>query len=48
MISIGVLSAAAGLFGYGVASFKKVVRNLNLSRSVVTFIFSKKRQGDVK
>lgn len=48
MGGIGILSAASGLFWYGFTQFKKVVRNLDLSRSVVTFIFSKKRQGDVK
>ena len=45
---LAVISAALGLMGYGFARFKKVLDNLNLSRSVVTFIFSKKRQGDAK
>ena len=45
---MSIISAAGGLFWYGFGKFKKVVTNLNLSRSVVTFIFSKKRQGEAK
>ena len=48
MGGISLVTGAAGLFWYGFSKYKKVVTNLNLSRSVVTFIFSKKRQGDIK
>lgn len=46
--SIGILGGALGILSVGFAKFKKVLDNLNLSRSIVTFIFSKKRQGDAK
>ncbi|MBO4494486.1 MAG: hypothetical protein J5752_01360 [Clostridiales bacterium] len=46
--SLGIGIAALGVLGAGFAKFKKVLDNLNLSRSIVTFIFSKKRQGDAK
>ncbi|MBR3057186.1 MAG: hypothetical protein IKG93_04360 [Clostridiales bacterium] len=44
----GIGTAALGVLGFGFARFKHVIDHLNLSRSIGTFIFSKKRQGDVK
>jgi len=45
---IGIGMGALAVLGAGFAKFKKVLDNLNLSRSIVTFIFSRKRQGDAK
>ncbi|MBR4010117.1 MAG: hypothetical protein IKI87_04535 [Clostridiales bacterium] len=49
-IGIGFLagSGALGVLGLGFSKFKHVLDNLNRTKSVVTFIFSKKRQGDAK
>ncbi|MBO4688742.1 MAG: hypothetical protein J5636_09545 [Clostridiales bacterium] len=49
-IGIGFLAAsgATTLLGIGFSKFKRVLDNLNRTKSVVTFIFSKKRQGEAK
>ena len=49
-IGIGFLagSGALAMLGIGFSKFKHVLDNLNRTKSVVTFIFSKKRQGDAK
>ena len=41
-------SATLTFMGFGFSKFKHILDKLNLSRSIVTFIFSKKRQGDAK
>ena len=41
-------SATLTFMGFAFAKFKNILDKLNLSRSIVTFIFSKKRQGDAK
>ena len=41
-------SGTLTLLGIGFSKFKHILDKLNLSRSIVTFIFSKKRQGDAK